>query len=55
MVSDDEYYMFIDALQTRSEFINVILKFGISFQDTIQLWYNKAYPSLSSKFVTQKF
>ena len=55
MVSDDEYYMFIDALQTRSEFLNVILKFGISFQDTIQLWYNKAYPSLSSKFVTQKF
>ena len=54
MISDDEYYMFMDASQTRSEFFNVILKFDIFFQDIIQLWYNKAYPSLSSKFVTQK-
>lgn len=40
MVSDDEYYMFIDALQTRSEFLYVILKFENSFQDIIQLLYN---------------
>jgi hypothetical protein len=47
--------MFINALQTFSEFLDVILKFENSFKDIIQLLYNQAHPVLSSDFVAQNF